>query len=236
DNRTQILRGANDEQRFAIRHFGQIAGRADRRAQRQPLEKQRVFMGGVDCLDHFGLARPERDRLAIGRRNLRESGAPGAAANDPDPHAFTPAPRAFSASGSSGQRARAGASSPSTRPASKRSAPAQPIIAALSVQSHKGGATKGRPWLSARPVSAVRTAWLAATPPATTSAVAPSAISSARRVRSRKQSTTACWKLAAISVAAYWPLSFARRTALLRPAKLKCGSAEPTRGRGKGTA
>ena len=80
-------------------------------------------MARVDRLDHFGLARPEQDLLAAGRRDLGERGAPGAGADDSDPHAFTPAPRAFSASGSSGQRARAGASSPSISPASKRSAP-----------------------------------------------------------------------------------------------------------------
>src|SRR4051812_14646260 len=99
-------------------------------------------MGRINRSNHFRLARPEHHRLAIGRRDLGERGTPGPAADDSDFHAFTPAPRAFSASGSSGQRALAGASSPSTSPASKRSAPAQPIIAALSVQSQSGGATK----------------------------------------------------------------------------------------------
>ena len=39
-----------------------------------------------------------------------------------------------------------------------------------------------------------------------------------------------------MSASAYLPLSLARSTALFRPAKLKCGSAVPTRGRGSGTA
>ena len=65
-------------------------------------------------------------------------------ADHADLHAFTPAPRAFSASGSSGQRARAGASRPSISPASKRSAPAQAIIAALSVHSHERRRDEGQ--------------------------------------------------------------------------------------------
>ena len=44
-----------------------------------------------------------------------------------------------------GQRGRAAASSGSVYPRAKRSAPAQPIIAALSVHSVGGGATSGNP-------------------------------------------------------------------------------------------
>ena len=64
-------------------------------------------------------------------------------------HALTPAPAAGGASGSSGHRARAGVSSPSTRPLASRSAPAQAIIAALSVQRPTGGATSRKPRRSA---------------------------------------------------------------------------------------
>src|SRR3954468_10428334 len=101
-------------------------------------------MALIDGLDDLRLARPEQGLAALGR-DLRQRRPPGAGADHADPHAFTPAPRTRSASGSSGQRARAGASRPSVRPASKRRAPAQAIIAALSVQSQSGGATKGRP-------------------------------------------------------------------------------------------
>ena len=72
--------------------------------------------------------------------------------------------------GSSGQRGRAGASSPSIIPSRSRSTPAHAIIAPLSVQSFCGGATNGRPASAQKRVSASRSAALAATPPATTTA------------------------------------------------------------------
>jgi glycerol-3-phosphate dehydrogenase len=97
-----------------------------------------------------------------------------------------------------GQNARAGASSGSMSPRASRSAPAQAIIAALSVHSQPGGTEKSRPLLAARSLSAARMAPLAATPPATTRAGA-SLFSRARAVRSTRQSTTACWKDAAMS-------------------------------------
>ena len=59
---------------------------------------------------------------------------------------------------------------------------------------------------------------------------------SAGVVRSTMQSTTACWKLAAISAGRCLPRATARWTALFRPAKEKCGSLLPTKGRGSGTA
>src|SRR5260370_26410420 len=96
-------------------------------------------MAVVDRLDDLRFERPQQGLLAAGRCDLRERGAPGAAADNADLHAFTPAPRTFSAASSSGQRARAGASSGSVSPAANRSAPAQAIIAALSAPSHPGG-------------------------------------------------------------------------------------------------
>ena len=60
--------------------------------------------------------------------------------------------------GSSGQRGRAGASSPSISPSRSRSIPAQAIIAPLSVQSFGGGATNGRPASAQKRVSASRIA------------------------------------------------------------------------------
>ena len=108
-------------------------------------EGKAVLMARVDRFDDFVFERPEHCFAAAGRRDLRERGAPGAAADNAEPHAFTPAPRTFSAFSSSGQRARAGASRPSHQPAAKRSAPAQAIIAALSVHSQPGGTVKRRP-------------------------------------------------------------------------------------------
>src|SRR3546814_2369752 len=86
----------------------------------------------------------DKDGIAVGGRDLGQGRAPCTRADYANSHAFTPAPRAFSAPGSSGQRGRAATSSPSVNPAANRSAPAQPIMAALSVHSQSGGATKGR--------------------------------------------------------------------------------------------
>src|ERR1700721_2197081 len=72
--------------------------------------------------------------------------------------------------GSSGQRGRPGASSPSIIPSRSRSTPAQAIIAPLSVQSLGGGATRGGPAPAHNWVSPSRRALLAATPPAPTPA------------------------------------------------------------------
>jgi ABC-type amino acid transport substrate-binding protein len=47
--------------------------------------------------------------------------------------------------------------------------------------------------------SAARTAWLAATPPATTRAVASGSIATAWRARSARTAATLAWKLAAMS-------------------------------------
>ena len=139
-----MLGGRDDEQGVAVGERGELGGGPDRGVERNAGEEQAILVVAVDAFDHLGLERPQQG-FAAARRDLGERRPPGAAADDSDLHAFTPAPRTFSASGSSGQRARAGASSASVRPASKRSAPAQAIIAALSVHSHEGGATKGRP-------------------------------------------------------------------------------------------
>src|SRR5206468_4428454 len=127
----------------------------------------------IDGGHNVVLERPKQCLPTAGRRDLRQRGPPGAAADHAESeaiglHAFTPAPRTLSACSSSGQRARAGASSPSVRPPASRSAPAQAIIAALSVQSQPGGTLNGRPSRLARSANAVRIAWFAATPPATT--------------------------------------------------------------------
>ena len=159
-------------------------------------------MDAVDCRHDVVLDRPQQCLLPARRGDLRQRRAPCAAAHhcqSVQRHAFTPAPRTLSASSSSGQRARAGASSPSISPAAKRSAPAQPIIAALSVHSHAGGTEKVASLLCGELLRGPSAPLVfAATPPATTRLGA-SLTANARRVRSTKQSTTACWKLAAIS-------------------------------------
>ena len=71
----------------------------------------------------------------------------------------------------SGQRACGAASSVSVRPSASRSAPAQAIMAPLSVHSSGGGTTSTVPASNAIWCSTLRIASLAATPPAATSAV-----------------------------------------------------------------
>ena len=142
-----MLRWGNHENRNAFAKIRQIVGCAYRSMQRHARQEHRISMGCVDRLDNLCLIGPQAYRRAITGHHLRQSRTPGTPAKDANfglsSHALTPAPRTVSASGSSGQRGRAGTSSESVRPAAKRSAPAQPIIAALSVHSHIGGATKG---------------------------------------------------------------------------------------------
>ncbi len=186
-----MLGRSHYQQGIAIGEIGEIAGGLNARAELQSAQIDWVFVDRVDGRDHVVFQRPQDGFAAPVRRDLCERRSPGAAADDPEFHALTPAPRTFSARSSSGQRARAGASSASHMPPAKRSTPAQAIIAALSVHSQPGGTLKRRPCVFARSASAVRIAWFAATPPATTSAGA-SLLSRASRLRSTRQSTTAC--------------------------------------------
>src|SRR5690606_27741690 len=88
---------------------------------------------------------------------------------------------------SSGQRERGAndmPSSPLASPERMRSSPAQAIIAALSVQSAIGGATRRISCAAQRRSSVARIALLAATPPATTRAgVAALGYTSRKRAR-----------------------------------------------------
>src|SRR5262249_620289 len=70
----------------------------------------------------------------------------------------------------SDQRACGGASSASVSPSASRSAPAQAIIAPLSVHKAAGGSTSTVPVSNATWCRTLRIAWLAATPPPATSA------------------------------------------------------------------
>src|SRR5688572_31798440 len=156
-------------------------------------------------------------------------------------YAFTPAPIRRGASSSSGQRGRGAKSSGLCSPKRKRSSPAQAIIAALSVQRRKGGATKARPASRAHVSSSARNAPFAATPPATTSALKlgwlAHAAAMARRVRSIRLSTTAIWNPAARfarDASSSGPsCSTLCRRAVFKPLKEKLSSALPFIGRGR---
>src|SRR5262249_58279137 len=84
--------------------------------------------------------------------------------------ALTPAPSTGGASGSSGQRARAGAERSSARPRARRSAPAQAIMTALSVQSAGGGTMRRKLCFCASASSVAASLLVAAPTPATTTA------------------------------------------------------------------
>src|SRR5690606_26069876 len=133
--------------------IGKLARCPDRGGKARARQEQAVGAAAVDLGDQLRLARPEQHLAPVARQRLGERGAPGARADHTDPlalglsngHAFTPAPRTGSAPASSGQRGRAAKSSGSACPSASRSTPAQAIIAALSVQSESGGATKRSP-------------------------------------------------------------------------------------------
>ena len=193
--------GRDDQPGVALVEFGEVArsrgspGRAGRRRERPG------FRGRVDRLDDLGLASPT---ASVSRPPAAATWA-SAVPHAPPPmrtaelHALTPAPRTFSALSSSGQRARAGASSGSVSPAASRSAPG-PGDHRRIVGAQPGGRDAEAAALRAPRGRRARrgSRRLAATPPATTSAGA-SARLSASAVRSTRQSTTACWKLAAMS-------------------------------------
>src|SRR5690606_16237024 len=173
--RRQMLRGGDQKQDVASRHFGEIVRGAYRGSERGGGEIERVGPARVDLADQLGLDRPKQHGPAVSGQHLGQRGTPRPGADDGyrrGAQAFTPAPRTGSASASSGQRGRAAMSSGSPfAPTASLSTPAQAIIAALSVHKAGGGATKRRPRLSASASSDCRTRALAATPPATTTAV-----------------------------------------------------------------
>src|SRR5438445_7390300 len=164
-DRAHVLRGCDHQPGVALVKMADVGRGADRRIEWHAGKEQLIFVTVVDRIGDLVLHRPQERLASARRRDLRERCPPRAAAEDADlveAHAFTPAPRTFSASESSGQRARAGTSSGSVSPAAKRSAPAQAIIAALSVQSQAGGTRKARLSRAARSATAMRIASLAA--------------------------------------------------------------------------
>ena len=195
--------GVTTSQASRLGQVGEIAGRADRRVELHALADRPDFRGSrltaVTTSSSSAHSKVSRPPVAATCASAVPQAPPPITRQPFDAHAFTPAPRTFSASGSSGQRARAGASSPSTRPGGEALGPgpadhrrivgAQPArrhreaaaIVLRRAASARSGPTRWRQLRRRRPGSARRDA------------------SSARRVRSTKQSTTACWKLAAIS-------------------------------------
>ena len=106
-------------------------------------EDQRFAIGNDSGI---AIPRPDFDIVTGFGCDKGQGAAPGAVPGNGDPaHALTPAPGAGSADGSSGQRGRAGASRGSMSPSARRSAPAQAIIAALSVHNAGGGTFNAKP-------------------------------------------------------------------------------------------
>ena len=62
-----------------------------------PVKIDGIFVDPVDRRDHLGLERPQQGFAAARRGDLGQRRAPGAAADHAELHAFTPAPRTFSA-------------------------------------------------------------------------------------------------------------------------------------------
>src|SRR6478735_11688790 len=102
ENDTHVLSRRHHQPGVARAQLGEVRSRPNRFAQRNIGKEKAVLMARVDCFDHFGFERPEHCFASAGRGNLRKRGAPGAATDYAEPHAFTPAPRTFSALSSSG--------------------------------------------------------------------------------------------------------------------------------------
>ncbi len=104
---------------------------------------------GIGCA-----ARPESHRMAGAARHMRQGRTPGARADDaelrlmPWPRAC-PRHRRATGSGPAASGPRAATARSSVRPKARRSAPAQAIMAALSVQSAAGGTMRSKPWAAA---------------------------------------------------------------------------------------
>src|SRR6056297_140508 len=157
-----------DDLRGPFRGYEEVLGQVEPGQTRSRPAGSRHLGGGR------AVARPECHLAARARQGYRQRGSESSGAEDCDAaHAFAPfrpAPMSGAWTWSSGHRGRAIRARSLLCPASYSSMPAQPIIAALSVQSASGGATKRAPASCAalsRPARMVR---FAATPPATAKA------------------------------------------------------------------
>ena len=143
-----VLGGGDDQQGIEPGHCRQIVGCANGGCQFGGRKEDRVAPIGIDRIHDVAFMRPQQYVAPIARQHLGQRRAPCARAKDTDRlHALTPAPRTGSAAGSSGQRGLAEMSSGSAAKSgiANRSHPAHAIIAALSVHSLGGGATKRMP-------------------------------------------------------------------------------------------
>ena len=230
-----MLGRGDDQPGVAAGQLGEIAGRADRRVELLRRAGRPDFRGSrVDRLDDLGLARPEQRLAAVARRRPARARCPRRRRRSPPIcRSSCLHPRAAHRSRrrrSSGQRARAGASSAVDQPGGEALAPRPRRSSPHCRCTASSGGTRRRRRPCARGERVERRRgprWLAATPPATTSARRVADRRARARVRSTRQSTTACWKLAAMSAGRCSPLATARSTALLSPAKEKCGSSLP---------
>ncbi len=137
-----MLGGRDRQHEIAVAERGQVMGGLDGVVQAHARQVAGIFAQGLDLGGHLGLARPEPRRQSRKGRDLGQGRAPGPRVDHPHRahQAFAPlrpgawVGRSAAAASSSGQRGRAAASSPLVKPALSRSAPANAIMAALSVQ------------------------------------------------------------------------------------------------------
>ena len=160
---------ASQPPRSARSPVARIAGRSGRPAGRR-CSRGRALIASTTSGSRAqsSTSRPPR------ARDLRQRRAPGAAADDADRSCLHPRAAHLLGAGSSGQRARAGASSGSVSPAAETLGAGPGDHRGIVGAEPSGGATKRQAMLAGELLQARRgSRWLAATPPATTSAVAP---------------------------------------------------------------
>src|SRR3546814_4332654 len=114
-----MLCGCHHQNGIADGEIIKACRRLDCRIQVIAGQENAIAVGFVNRASDFLLERPDKDGIAVGGRDLGQGRAPCTRADYANSHAFTPAPRAFSAPGSSGQRGRAATSSPSVNPAAR---------------------------------------------------------------------------------------------------------------------
>ena len=115
----QKLRRHREQRRVgAGSRLSEVAGRGDRRVERDAGQEQRVLVARVDRGDDVGVARPDRGVAAGAARGERQGRAPGAGADDRQPrHRGASIPWAAGSSGQRGRPARrADRNEPSAQP------------------------------------------------------------------------------------------------------------------------
>src|SRR3546814_21032301 len=103
-----------------------LCRRLDCRIQVIAGQENAIAVGFVNRASDFLLERPDKDGIAVGGRDLGQGRAPCTRPDYANSHAFTPAPRAFSAPGSRGQRGPAAPPTPPLNPPANRPPPPPP--------------------------------------------------------------------------------------------------------------